>query len=180
MTCQLFVYRPIGAERRVARLIRETATLIQEAESLLRDCSNDLFFSAATIDVVRMCSAKSSPLNASTGFKDEDDSLDVLAGPIAVLEAELLRLMHSHNDVTAVASGSAVQPPLKNADNETTMTDPPSAEGSDEGSVEASSTCSATTSSAGDSQSADGSDDTRSDDEVSLCAFLCVLWKDLC
>ena len=149
----MFVCSPIGAERRVARLIKESATLIEQAESLLNYWDHIVF---------------------SASIADDDHVLD---GPLAKTKLELIQLLNCDGDVTAVASSCdypATQPLLNTSDKATTdvpikcsspMRDPASA---DEDSDEASSATSDTASSA-------GSDDTPSDDAVSLYAFLCVL-----
>ena len=147
----MFVYSPIGAERRVARLIKESATLIEQAESLLYDCDNDVF-SASMSHVVH--SAGSAPLKTSGCFQDNDSAgNDALAGLIAQKEAELMKITNFKRDVTAA------QPPFSSSDNATTndMPNLPSAD---------------TASCASDRQTCDR--ETPLEDAVSLCAFLCV------
>ena len=147
----MFVYSPIGAERRVARLIKESATLIEQAESLLYDCNNDVF-SASMSDVVHR--AGSAPLKTSGCFEDNDSAgNDALAGLIAQKAAELMKMTNLGSDVTAA------QAPLNSSDNASTngMTNPPSAD---------------TASCASDRQTGDR--ETPLEDAVSLYAFLCV------
>ena len=138
----LFVYSPIGEERRAAGLLQESDDLIQPWESKLYYYHNNVFFSAARIDVVH--SAESSPFYTSS-----DD--DVLTRPMAVKETELMRLMTS--------AGNDAQSPLKIwnimmsghiSDCSSTTNDSPSA---DESSDEASSATSDAVSPTGDGQS---------------------------
>ena len=151
----MFVYSPIGAERRVARLIKESATLIEQAESLLYDCDNDVF-SASMSDVVH--SAGSAPLKTSGCFEDNDSAGDdAFSGLIAQKAAELMKLMSIESDVTAA------QPPLSSSDNATT--NPPSAD---------------TASCASDRRSVAGHPETPSEDAVSSSAFCAVFSRQIC
>ena len=139
---KLFVYSPIGEERRAAGLLQESDDLIQPWESKLYYYHNNVFFSAARIDVIH--SAESSPF--STSFDD-----DILTRAMAEKEAELMRLM--------ISDGNDAQPPLQIwnimtpdhiSDCSSTTKDSTSA---DESSDEASSATSDTFSSTGDGQS---------------------------
>ena len=161
----LFVYSPIGEERRAAGLLQESDDLIQPWESKLYYYHNNVFFSAARIDVIH--SAESSPFYTSS-----DD--DVLTRPMAVKEAELTRMMTSHsNDAQSPLQIWNIMMSDHISDCSSTTKDSPLS--ADESSDEASSATSDAVSPTGDGQSVA----LTWHDMVSLYIFLSVLQQYL-